>query len=275
MKSDADAPERELIRVGDRALAADLAVCAIVSVAIAAASDHLLLMTILVPLLQIARLITWQSLGSEQRGTASARAEVAFCVLCTVLGATNDWISVVRHRIYDYQVPVWYPAWSTIPLWMLLYWGSVLRAMASLAGWERLSSGLAQRNEVRFHGRAVRSAPLKIALELLLVISTRQCIYRWYLDPLWSWLPFAVALLAYVKLFPRSCRDWLFAAIVLCVGPAVEVIYIQVGWLHRYHLGWIAGVPLWIVLWWVLASWVWRDLAPRLQQALARALPAR
>lgn len=52
--------------------------------------------------------------------------------------------------------------------------------------------------------------------------------------------------------------------LVLALGAIVEVAYIQGGGLHRYHLGWIGGVPLWIALWWPLAVLVWGDLARRL-----------
>lgn len=38
--------------------------------------------------------------------------------------------------------------------------------------------------------------------------------------------------------------------------------------LDASHLGWFGGVSLWIVLWWLLAVLVWKDLAYRLEARL-------
>jgi len=108
-------------------------------------------------------------------------------------------------------------------------------------------------------------------LLLLLALGTRQTIYRFYDDPLWSWLPFAAALALYPLLFGLTRHEARLAGLTLAVGPLVEVLYIQVGGLHRYPLGWIGGVPLWIALWWVLAVLLWRDLGSRIQSALIAA----
>ena len=51
------------------------------------------------------------------------------------------------------------------------------------------------------------------------------------------------------------------AGIIAIGGPAVEIAYIQLGGLHRYQLGWLGGVPMWIALWWVLAILIWDDLS--------------
>jgi hypothetical protein len=99
-----------------------------------------------------------------------------------------------------------------------------------------------------------------------LALLTRQTIYRSYDDPIWSWLPFALALAAaWIVLRPDRRRLGLLLGVGVA-GPMVEVLYIQVGHLHRYRLGWLAGVPLWIVLWWVLAVLI-------LEQLLARVAP--
>jgi hypothetical protein len=251
--------------VSDRLLAIDLLACVAVSVAICAASDRPALMSLLVPAVLLGRFLAWKSLALNERG-GSVRAEAIFWTVCTLLGAVNDWNSVVRHRIYDYDVPVYFRGLSTVPFWMLLYWGLVLRSLASLARWARLSPARVSDNGLRLPGGVIDSAVAKLAIEGLMVIGTRQCIYRWYLDPLWSWLPFAFGVIAYALLFPRRHADVALSGIVLCGGPAVEMLYIHVGRLHHYHLGWIGGVPLWIALWWVLAAWVWSDIAPRLQR---------
>lgn len=254
----------------DRAFAIDLAAVAAVGVAICAASDASLFMTVFVCAVLLLRLSAWAWLPTAERGM-SMKAELCFFVLCVVIGAANDWNSVVRHRIYDYDVPHFAAPAAGIPVWMLLYWGLILRFVATLCRWPRLGPPARARDEVHLDA-AVQSSPwLKVAVEVALVLATRQLLYRYYLDPLWSWLPFAVALLAYGFLFRPSRHERLLAALAAVVGPAVEVAFIRAGHLHHYHLGWLGGVPLWIVLWWILAVLIWNDLSVRLLGALATA----
>lgn len=239
----------------DRAFLLELAVVAAGSLLIAAGSRHLVVMTVAVPALIAARFLLWRRLaaGPDDR----LAGEAAFFVTLVAVGGLNDWNSVVGHRIYDYRVPVFRPDLTTIPFWMILYWGQILRLLTALVEWRRLGSLPAR-------PRALwRSAGL-----LALVLLTRQAIYRWYLDPILSWLPFAAALAVYPILAGRSRRDLALAAFVLVGGPAIEVLYIRVAGLHAYHLGWIGGVPLWIVLWWVLGTLAWADIGPRLSAAL-------
>ena len=260
--------------VGPRALAVELTALATVSVAICLASHRLALMSVLVPLVLAARMVCWRRLPRGERGGLSHGAELALFGLCTVLGAFNDWNSVVHHRIYDYGVPHAFPGFSTIPLWMLAYWGLILRAVATLARYRGIAPAPTPRNLVRLTQRLTwRSPALKVALQLALVLATRQLIYRNYLHPLWSWLPFAAALALYALLFRPRRSEGLLAGLFVAGGPLVEVLYIQLAGLHRYHLGWLGGVPLWIALWWVLAVLIWGDLSLRVQLLLARALP--
>ncbi|MFH2005414.1 MAG: hypothetical protein ABI333_02395 [bacterium] len=254
--------------VSDPELAVDAALIAAVSLAISLASKRLALMTVLVPALIVARLFAWAWI--RRAGARLILGELVFLTLCTGLGAFNDWNSVVNHRIYDYTVPH-YVSWSTIPVWMLLFWGMILRFLAALARWHRLDPPPQPSNDVRL-GRLVLTHPwLRVAVLLVLVAATRQTIYRFYLDPVLSWLPFALAVVAYEALFGLDRHDRRLAALMLIGGPLIEILYIQVGDLHRYHLGWLGGVPVWIALWWVVAILVWKDLSARIQSIL---LPA-
>lgn len=256
---------------GGRAVAVDLFAVAVVGLAICLAADRLAPMTVLVPAVVVARTIAWSRLPASQRGHA-LWVEVAALAGVTVLGAFNDWSSVVRHGVYDYAVPH-YVAWSTIPVWMLLYWGLILRFLATLFAWGRLGAP-GHPGTLRL-GRTRLSAPgVRVAIELALVLATRQAIYRAYLDPLWSWLPFAAALALYVALFGLGGHGRRLVALLAVVGPLVEIAFIQLGGLHRYHLGWLGGVPLWIVLWWVLGGLVWSDLSRPILAWLRERFPA-
>ncbi|MCC6997618.1 MAG: DUF2878 family protein [Deltaproteobacteria bacterium] len=250
------------MRTTDRAFGLDAGTIVAVSTAICLASRHALVMDVVVALVLGLRCALWLALPRAQR--SAAWLELLLFALCLGVGAFNDWNSVTRRRVYDYAVPLEAPALSLVPLWMLLYWGMIVRFMISLLTWSRLG----------LEARRPRAATL--AALLVLVAVTRQTIYRLYQDPLWSWLPFLAALaLALVVLRPDRRRLALLGATLL-LGPAVEALYIQVGHLHVYRLGWLGGVPVWIALWWVLAVLVLDALlgalALRLQPEPGRAV---
>ena len=239
-----------------RLVAVDAAAIVIASAAICLLSRQLLYMTVLIPVVFIARFIVLSILA--KREGINLKAELLFLLICTVLGAFNDWNSVCRQGIYRYTVPHYFE-FSTIPLWMLLFWGLILRFIARLARWE---------NRVGLGRFTVESATLKITIELLLIAATRLSIFHSYQDPLWSWLPFLLALIVFLLVCSPGKHDLWLLLIFILGGPLIEILYIQLGGLHAYHLGWFGGVPLWIVLWWLLAVLVWKDLAYRLEARL-------
>lgn len=244
----------------DEVLRVDTVAILLGSVAICFFADRLVLMTVLVPLLMAARTVVFGVVTGASR--SAALREVGFLVLCIGLGAFNDWNSVVHHGIYDYNVPVFFERLSTIPIWMLLFWGMILRFMASVGTWRGLS-GLASRVILRPAVPCFAGRWTWLALVLVLVAVTRQLIYRSYLDPLLSWVPFAVAVMVYFWLTGLTRAQLVLALMGVGFGTLTEIVYINVGGLHSYHLGWIGGVPLWIALWWVLIVPVWGELVSR------------
>ncbi len=147
-------------------------------------------------------------------------------------------------------MPLEAPAQSLVPLWMLAAWGLIVRFILALVTWSRLALPAP---------RAWPRPALRVGFVLALVVVTRQAIYRLH-DDRWSWAPFALALAAALAVLrPIDAPPLLL--VVAALGPAVEALYIQLGGLHAYHLGWLAGVPLWIALWWVLAVLVWSELS--------------
>jgi hypothetical protein len=250
----------------------DAATVGVVSVAIAAAAHQLAFMSVIVPVVLAARFAAWARLPRSERD-GSLVEELPFFALCTLLGAFNDWSSVVRHGVYDYTVPS-DVAFSTIPLWMLLFWGMILRLMATVTRARALGATGVPDDSVRLGIATRRSAALRVGVMLALVVATRQLIYRHHDDPVLSWLPFAVALAVAAWCLRPTGHDVKLMALVAVVGPAIEILYIQVGQLHFYRLGWLAGVPLWIALWWVLAVVIWKDLSLRLHGLVGRMLGA-
>lgn len=250
-----------------RLVAIDAACVLLISAAICVFCDRLVLMTLLVPLVVSARMLAL-AVGAGGTGVPM-RAEIAFFVVCTLLGAFNDWNSVCNKKIYDYTVPHFF-TFSTIPLWMLLFWGMILRFLARLARWGRLGAGEKVSNSVGFANMRAGRPVVKIAAELILVAATRWAVYRFYLDPVLSWLPFGAALALFFLFFGPTRHDVRLLAVMLVIGPVAEILYIGAGGLHFYHIGWIGGVPLWIVLWWALGILVWKDLAFRIEMGLRR-----
>ena len=255
----------------DRAFGIDLASAVVISVAICTVSDQLAFMSMFVPAVLLARFVAWWRLPLAERGPLSV--EVVFFVFATIAGGFNDWNTVVRHEVYDYGVPHYFPAFSTIALWMLLYWGLILRSLVTLFRWRRLGP-TAGRDAVHVGRKVVDSAALKIVLQLGLLLVTRQMTYRFFEHPVLSWLPFALALAAYVVLFRPDAHDWRLIAVFAVAGPVIEILYINIGGLHHYRLGWIGGVPLWIALWWVLAMPLWKDLSERISGLFTRIVVA-
>jgi len=249
----------------NRLVGIDAAVIAAVSLAICLASRNLILMTVLVPGLFLARIVAVAAVSTREG--VNLRAELVFLLVCTVLGGFNDWNSVCNKRIYDYTVPRFF-SFATIPLWMLLYGGMILRFVARLARWQALSPPRSVSDRLGVGAWRVDSGTIKVAAELGLVLATRQTIYRLYLDPVLSWLPFLAALAVFFLLFRPDRHDGKLLLLFLAGGPLIEILYIRVGGLHAYHLGWIGGVPLWIALWWLLIVLIWKDIAFRLERFL-------
>jgi len=255
------------VRTSDAELGVDLAIILIVSVAISVAAQRLVLMSVLIPATLALRMLLWRVV--TRATLRELGVELLFVALCALLAGFNDWNSVVRHGIYAYDVPVFFPQISSIPVWMLLYWGLILRFLLTLALWRRLGVPRAIPTETRLGRRRISRRPeVRVALLLALVMVTRQIIYVRYDDAVLSWLPFLLASVAYVFFFGLRKSDAWLCAFMLLAGPAIEVLYIRVGGLHHYALGWFGGVPLWIALWWLLGVLVWKDLGARLLRKL-------
>jgi hypothetical protein len=247
----------------NRVFAIDAAAVVTVGAAICVASYQPVLMTAVVSSVVVLRFLAWLRLPVPERELSPLR-EVAFFALCTVLGAGNDWNSVVRHRVYDYTVPHWSANPHAIPFWMLLYWGLILRFVVTLCRWNKMAAPRFPAADIHLGSYITSSPYLKVIGEIALTVATRQMIYAYYLHPLLSWLPFAAALATYALVFRLAPHERALLMLAAIGGPVVEILFIQVGRLHRYHLGWFGGVPLWIILWWMLAVLVWNDLSARL-----------
>jgi len=261
-------------RAGTTAFIVDLVTILVVSVAIAVAADRLWFMTVFVPVVLLLRLYAWTRLAEAERGHG-LRTEVAFVVIATVVGGFNDWNSVVRTGIYDYTVPVHFPNFSTVPIWMLLFWGMILRFFTSLYLWPAMDPPDGDDNRVLGIAPRTVSPWLRVTALLGFVLITRLGIFRWYEEPVRSWLPFAAAIVVYPLLFPLRPGDLKLAGLAVIAGPLIEIVYIQLGGLHRYHEGVIGGVPIWIMLWWVLIVLIWRDLSLRTLTILQRMIEGR
>jgi hypothetical protein len=139
----------------------------------------------------------------------------------------------------------------------------VLRSLASLASWVGLGPS-GPRDQLG----PWKSGTAKVVFLLILVLCTRQLIYRTYLHEVASWLPFALALLVAAACCGVDAHERRLMLLMATGGPLIEVLYIHVGGLHSYHLGWLMGVPLWIALWWVLGIWVWKEVSGRVLRSL-------
>jgi hypothetical protein len=253
--------------LGDRAIALDVLLIAGVSSLAAFFSREPAVMGVAVAAAFVVRLVVWSRLHAGERDLDLSR-ELVFFGACSVIGAFNDWNTVVMRGVYRYTVPAELPSLSTIPLWMLAFWGIILRLMSGLSRWRRL--GLPPLSDAVFFGPwRRRSVTLRVLTIALLVLSTRISIFRHYEHPWLSWLPFALALVVAAIVLRPGARRLALALAASMLGTLVESLYVRVAGLHYYELGWIGGVPLWIALWWALATLLWGELTTRVITASA------
>jgi len=242
----------------------DGAIVGSIGVAICFGGQHLPFMTGLVALAFVVRVLLARQLGG------SIGRELVFLGICTAVGAANDWNTVVLHDVYAYDVPTALPVDGAIPVWMLLYWGLILRFVSSLGRWPGLGAE-GPADQVGLPGHRAAHPVGRLAVQLVLVLATRQAIYRFFDDPVLSWVPLAGAAVLWWLLLGSSAHDRGLALLAVTVGTAAEAVLITVGGLHRYELGLVGGVPLWIILWWPLAVLLWKDIGGRIETALAAA----
>lgn len=247
-------------------LAVDAAAVAAVSAGVLALADRPAVMWLLLVAVLLARFAAFRATHPDR----SLAAEVAFFALCTVVGAVNDLNTVVAHGVYRYEATAELPTVSSIPLWMLVFWGLILRFVFAITRWRAL--GPPEVPARRVLGRAGRGRQL--VLLVCIVVSTRLALYAWYAHPIASWLPFLAGLAVFALAGRADRHDARLAGLALVAGPIAEALFIEVGGLHAYALGWLFGVPLWIVLWWALAIWIWKDVGAWAYAGLERALGA-
>lgn len=252
--------------VSGRALRLDALAVAAVGGAAVATGGQLVPMYVATAAAVGLRMALWARLPAVERGHGPGR-EIAVFAVCAVAGGFNDWNTVDRHGVYRYLVESDLAPRSTIPSWMWLYWGLILRLMLTLTRWRALYPPEQPRNTVWLGFRQVESARLKVALEIALVLLTRQAIYRLYLDPVWSWLPFFAALALAAALLRFRAYEWKLVALALLLGPLAEGALIRLAGLHRYELGVFLGVPMWIILWWALGVVILQDWWGRMGNA--------
>lgn len=240
------------MRPNNNAFYLDLLVMIIVSILIAFKAQDLLFMTITIPSILMIRLFFVVSFNRSQ-----ASDQLIFIYLvATIIGAFNDYNSVVIKKIYSYTVPVYFESLSSIPIWMLLFWGMILQFILSLKVFLQSYFDELNCNSNTF---SIPALLRKFIIQAGILLSTRQCIYLFFMDPFWSWFPFAVALTIYTVFYIRKKSEVCLLLFAIIIGPMIEAIFITIGKLHFYHLGIFFGVPFWIILWWPLAALIWSD----------------
>lgn len=247
-------------------MAIDAVAVLIISFAFCLAGDRLVFMTLLVPAVIFLRFLFLAGLGRE---AIDLKAEIIFYLICTIIGIVNDLNSVIQHELYHYSLPRFSASIPT-PIWMLLFWGLILRSLARFSRWQALNPPQHISNEIGIGRHVMSNGCAKVIFEIILVLLSRQAIYKTYTHPVFSWLPLTIILFIAIGTLKLSRHDWKILSIFAIFGPITEIIYIQVGHLHVYQLGWIAGAPIWIFLWWIIVMLIWKDFAFRIERFLSR-----
>jgi hypothetical protein len=250
-----------------RLTAIDAAVIAAVSLAICTMSQHLWFMTLFVILAIAVRF--WALYKVAAKENISMVGEGIFFTICAVVGAAYDWNAVAVRSLYFYLVPNFFPT-LPIPVWMMLYWGMILRGLARFARWRALSPPPSPAKSIGISDMRIDAGWLKVIAELAIMFLAGRAIGKLYMDPILSWLPFAAGLGIYLILFPPEKHDLKLLMVGLFVCPAIEIAYVRTGDLYKFYLDDIYGAPVWLFFWWMLAILTWKDLAFRMERLIGR-----
>jgi hypothetical protein len=165
------------------------------------------------------------------------KGDLIFFFLGFTLGAGNDLLSMYKHVYYYLPAPD--ISRLPIPMWMFLFWGEIFVFFRKLMRW----------------GPFLGEPPQKVIdqplfLDLLIVLLYRLIIYRLASR---FWVPDAIfATILVLRLLvspPAKNERWLMLT-MLVLGPAYEIWLIHCG-LYVYQTGFLWGMPIWLIIYWV------------------------
>ncbi|UCD85179.1 MAG: DUF2878 family protein [Deltaproteobacteria bacterium] len=187
------------------------------------------------------------------------RGDVIFFLMGVILGGGNDLMSMWR-GVYYYTPATILPV--PIPVWMLLFWGEIFVFFRKLIRYGPF---------LRPETPRKRLLDLPLALDIILFAVYRIIIYRYASVP---WLPdalYAGILVARLLLLPPKTDERKLMITILLLGPVYEIALIRCG-LYVYQNGFIWGLPLWLIIWWVFIIRVFKAIIDRIEHSVATRL---
>ena len=183
------------------------------------------------------------------------KGDVIFFLMGLVLGGGNDLMSMWK-GVYYYTPATILPV--PIPVWMLLFWGEIFVFFRKLM---RYGPFLGP------EGPPKRLLDLPLGFDLVLYVIYRMIIYRYASEP---WLPdalYAGILVVRLLLLPPTANERKLMLTLLFLGPVYEIVLIRCG-LYVYQNGFIMGLPLWLIIWWVFIIRVFKAITDRTEYAI-------
>jgi hypothetical protein len=180
------------------------------------------------------------------------RGDIIFFFLGLILGGGSDLMSMWR-GVYYYTPTTILPV--PIPVWMLLFWGEIFVFFRKLI---RYGPFLHLENPRK------RILDLPLALDIILFAVYRMIIYRYASVP---WLPdalYAGIFVVRLLLFPPTNDERKLMITMLLLGPVYEIALIRCG-LYVYQNGFVWGLPLWLIIWWVFIIRIFKTLTDEIE----------
>lgn len=244
MKEIINRPEHRAYQATLGELLSEAAVLIITALAICLFSQNTKVMSIVFALIIIFRFVL-----------LNRRGDIIFFLMGVILGGGNDLMSMWK-GVYYYTPSTILPV--PIPVWMLFFWGEIFIFFRKLIRYGPF---------LRSATLAKRLLKLPFALDLILFAIFRIIIYRYASEP---WLPdalFAGIFAMRILLLPPTTDERKLMIAILFIGPVYEIALIRCG-LYVYQNGFIWGLPLWLIIWWVFIIRVFKAIIDRIEYAI-------
>ncbi len=244
MEKTIDRPEPRAYRASLGELLSEAALLIITALAICLFSQNTKVMSIVFALIIIFRFVL-----------LNRRGDIIFFSMGVILGGGNDLMSMWR-GVYYYTPTTILPV--SIPVWMLLFWGEIFVFFRKLIRYGPL---------LRPETTRKRLLDLPLALDIILFAIYRIIIYRYASVP---WLPdalYAGIFVVRLLLMPPTTDERKLMITILLLGPLYEITLVKCG-LYVYQNGFIWGLPLWLIIWWVFIIRMFKAFIDRIENAI-------
>ncbi|MHA1386143.1 MAG: hypothetical protein ACTSR3_20510 [Candidatus Helarchaeota archaeon] len=184
-----------------------------------------------------------------------------FFIFGVIGGGGNDLMSMMNN-VYDYTSKTILPFLDGLmPLWMILFWGQVFLLFRKIFNVNILKGENFKKDGEFFNGWVDK----KLIFDIILIICLRLVIYRVYMLDFWipALIYGGIICLRFIIFHPKENELRIIG--ILPYAFAFEGLMVLFG-LYIYVNPIFAGLPLWLLLWWIfLVPIVLKEIFDRLE----------